>query len=37
MERGKTGEDGGVNQNCKKLIFITKIELENKFQYLPLW
>jgi hypothetical protein len=37
MERGKTGEDSGGNQNCKKLIFIMKIELENNFLYLPLW
>jgi hypothetical protein len=37
MERGKTGEASGGNQNCKKLILLTKISLEKKILYLPLW
>jgi hypothetical protein len=37
MERGKTGEASGGNQNSKNLILLTKISLENKFLYLPLW
>jgi hypothetical protein len=37
MERGKTGEASGGNQNCKKLILLKKNKLENYFQYLLLW
>jgi hypothetical protein len=36
MERRKTGEASGGNQNCKKLILISKIDLENNFHNLPL-
>ncbi len=37
MERRKTGKPSGGNQNCKNLILLTKIKLENNFLYLPLW
>jgi hypothetical protein len=37
MERGETGEASDGNQNCKNLIFFTKIKLEDNFLYLPLW
>jgi hypothetical protein len=37
MERGKTREASGGNNNFKNLILFTKNKLENNFQYLPLW
>jgi hypothetical protein len=37
MERKKTGEVRDGSRNCKNLIFITKIKLENNFLYLPPW
>jgi hypothetical protein len=37
MERGKAREASGGNKNCKKLVLLIKIKLENNFQYLPPW
>jgi hypothetical protein len=36
MERGKTREASGGNQNCQNLILFVKFELLNIYQYLPL-
>ncbi len=37
MERGNIRKSSGGNRNCKNFILLTKIKLENYFQYLPLW
>jgi hypothetical protein len=33
MEKGKTREACGGHRNCKNLILLTKIKLENNFLY----